>query len=42
MFDPSEVDLTKEPEYFIDLKAEVTGECKKYGDFDSLFIEQSR
>lgn len=41
MFDPAEVDLTKEPEYFIDLKNEVTAECKRYGDVDSLLIEQS-
>jgi len=41
MFDSKEVDLTKEPEYFIDLKSEVTAECKKYGDIDHLAIEQS-
>jgi RNA-binding protein 23/39 len=42
MFDPKEVDLTREPEYFIDLKAEVLEQCKKYGDVDAIFIEQSR
>lgn len=41
MFDPSEVDLTKEPEYYIDLKTEVTAEVKKYGDVDSLVIDQA-
>lgn len=42
MFDPKEVDLTKEPGYFIDLKDEVEEECRKYGDVDRLFIEQGR
>lgn len=41
MFDPKEVDLTREPEYFIDLRKEVLEQCKKYGDVDGIFIEQS-
>lgn len=42
MFDTKEVDLTREPEYFIDLRAEVLEQCKKYGDVEGIFIEQSR
>lgn len=40
MFDIKEVDLTKEPGYFMDLKDEVEEECRKYGDLEKLFIEQ--
>jgi len=42
MFDIKEIDLAKEPGYFMDLKDEVEEECKKYGDVVQLFIEQNR
>ncbi len=41
MFDINEVDLQKDPGYFVDLREEIEDECKSYGDVEQVFIEAS-
>jgi RNA-binding protein 39 len=42
MFDVEEVDLAKEPTYFVDLKEEIEEECNKYGEVGQVFIEANK
>ena len=42
MFDPTEVDLNKEPGFYADLKEEVEEECKAYGNVEQVVIDQNR
>jgi len=42
MFDLEEVDLAKEPTYFVDLKEEIEEECNKYGEVGQVFIEANK
>jgi len=42
MFVMDEVDLSKEPTYFVDLKEEIEEECNKYGEVLQTFIEANK
>mmetsp|Transcript_38012 Transcript_38012/g.34040 ORF Transcript_38012/g.34040 Transcript_38012/m.34040 type:complete len:91 (+) Transcript_38012:1435-1707(+) len=41
MFDPTEVDLTEEPGYYVDLKEEVSEFCESFGKVEGCMVEQN-
>eukprot|EP01017_Pseudomicrothorax_dubius_P025994 TRINITY_DN2866_c0_g2_i2.p1 TRINITY_DN2866_c0_g2~~TRINITY_DN2866_c0_g2_i2.p1 ORF type:complete len:152 (-),score=27.02 TRINITY_DN2866_c0_g2_i2:271-726(-) len=41
MFNPADVNLSADPEFFSDLRDEVEEECKKYGNVEKVFVEGS-
>ena len=40
MFESKNVDLNKDPNFYIDIKNEVEGVCSSWGKIDKIFIEQ--
>ena len=40
MFDPSLVDLNKDPQFFIDIKDHVYNTCSEWGRVEKIFIEE--
>merc|ERR1740115_692705 len=41
MFNPSQVNLNTDPEFFNDIHADVEQECKKYGSVSRVWADQS-
>ena len=41
MFDPTQVDLRKDPSFFMDIKDQVTSVCNDFGKTERIFVEQN-
>ena len=41
MFDATQVDLKKDPSFFMDIKDQVACVCKDFGKVDHIFVEQN-
>ena len=41
MFDPTGVDLKKDPAYFIDVKEQVEDVCSEFGKVEKVWVEQA-
>ena len=39
MFDATQVDLKKDPSFFMDIKDQVASMCNNYGKVDHVFVE---
>jgi len=39
MFDPDQVDLKKDPAYFIDIKEQVEEVCSEFGKVEKVWVE---
>jgi len=41
LFDPSQVNLAEEPEFFEDTKLDVKDECSNYGEVETIWVEEN-
>ena len=41
MFDPKEVDLNKDPSFFMDIKDQVEQICEAWGQIERIYVQQS-
>ena len=41
MFDATQVDLRRDPTFFMDIKDQVASVCAGYGKVDHIFVEQN-
>ena len=41
MFDATQIDLRKDPSFFIDIKEQVAGVCAEYGKTERIYVEQN-
>jgi hypothetical protein len=41
MFDPDQVDLKRDPAYFIDIKEQVFDVCSEMGKVEKVWVEQN-
>jgi hypothetical protein len=39
MFDPTNVDLNKDPAFFIEIKEQVYDVCQEWGAIDRIYVE---
>ena len=41
MFDSRQVDLEKDPSFFVDIKCQVSDVCQAWGKIDHIYVEQN-
>lgn len=41
MFDPDQVDLNKDPGFYIEIKEQVYDVCQEWGSIDRIYVEQN-
>ena len=41
LFDPSQVNLSEEPEFYEDTRLDVKDECSNYGEVEKIWVEEN-